>query len=254
MLQEIKYNPQDFWETRLREKFSLLGTGHSGFSEHYNTYMYKRRARVLTKALAALRIKLEGKKVLDIGCGTGFFVDYYLRNKASSVVGLDITSVSIERLKNKFPSQRFYQCDISSARLSSEENFDIINIFDVAYHITDDDNFRKAIENISYCCHEGTWLFITDSLVPRLANSSHVKYRTLQMYREILDKKGIVIIKVYPVFHLLGKSPFGHIKHNLLKRLSAQCVECAVAITYFFDSLYCPLGQSTLKLLVCKKK
>ena len=47
---------------------------------------------------------LEAGGVLDIGCGTGFFTGYYL-DRGAEVTGLDIATVSIERLRERFPSR-----------------------------------------------------------------------------------------------------------------------------------------------------
>ncbi|MBT4483617.1 MAG: class I SAM-dependent methyltransferase [Candidatus Latescibacteria bacterium] len=54
---------------------------------------------------------LKGKNVLDIGCGTGYFVEWYLEQGAN-VCGIDITSISVERLKQKHQSE-FYTQDIT---------------------------------------------------------------------------------------------------------------------------------------------
>ena len=56
-------------------------------------------------------------EVLDIGCGTGFYVNLW-RNKlgAKRIAGVDITNIAVDNLKRKYPgeAEEFCQADISS--------------------------------------------------------------------------------------------------------------------------------------------
>src|SRR6266566_775311 len=97
-----RYDPRLYWEERLRNHFNSRGVGHIGFSERYNYWLYRRKRECIETALR--RVSLIGKDVLDVGCGTGFFVDWYL-NKGAQVSGIDITEVSIERLRRDFPGE-----------------------------------------------------------------------------------------------------------------------------------------------------
>ena len=67
------YDPQKYWEDRLKSRFDLTGVGNIVFDSKYNEYLYKLQLAVLVKALRKHNISLLEKKVLDIGCGTGFF-------------------------------------------------------------------------------------------------------------------------------------------------------------------------------------
>jgi SAM-dependent methyltransferase len=57
---------------------------------------------------------LQGKNVLDIGCASGFFTDYALKNGAS-VTGVDISKVMIDKLASRIMSLKLkiYCADIS---------------------------------------------------------------------------------------------------------------------------------------------
>src|SRR3990167_9369142 len=109
---EMDYKAEEYWEGRLKANFSLSATGHSGFSLRYNRYMYKLKAKKLAQALLRYNINVKGSRVLDIGAGMGFFVEYYLNKGVSAVTGVDITDVSIKQLSQKFPEQHFYSFDI----------------------------------------------------------------------------------------------------------------------------------------------
>ena len=135
----MSYKPQEFWDQRLSEQFDLRGTGETGLSLAYNEACYTLRREVLDRALREVRVDPRSRRVLDVGCGSGFWADYYLR-RGAVYTGIDISSVSIERLARKYPQSRFIHSDVSDAAL--EERYDAVNAFDVLYHITDDARIR----------------------------------------------------------------------------------------------------------------
>lgn len=240
----MDYKAREYWEARLRRDFSLSATGHSGFSLGYNRYMYKLKAKKLGQALRRQGIMVKGARVLDIGSGTGFFVEYYLNKGAGSVAGIDITDVSVELLSKKFPGQSFHRLDISKEQYLGADKFDIINAFDVLYHIVDDGDFKSAIRNMAISARPGTWLFITDALRPELGAARHVRYRGLDNYKDILAEEDIDIVDIIPVLNLLGRS----------LKIPARLIELNRFFAYLADSLYCPLDSAIMKLLICQKR
>ena len=151
----MTYKPKEYWEKRLESQPNLKGVGCAGFNETYNKYLYSLKASALDKILNKYSITIKGKSILDVGCGTGFFVDYYNKKGAKKITGLDITEVSVSMLKERYPACNFQVADISNPNINLEEKFDIINAFDVLYHITDDSKFETATNNISSLCAGG---------------------------------------------------------------------------------------------------
>ena len=100
------YDPQKYWENRFKSGFDIVAVGHPTFNHMYNEYLYKLQLLVLRDALRKHDLSLNGKKVLDIGCGTGFFSKFYLKNSAQ-VTGIDITTTSIESLRRSLPDGKF---------------------------------------------------------------------------------------------------------------------------------------------------
>jgi SAM-dependent methyltransferase len=199
------YEPKQYWEQRLSDRFTLKGVGHLGFSESYNTWLYRRKQRCIESCLSGTNLK--GKKVLDIGCGTGFFVEWYLQ-KGASICGIDITDISIKRLKQKYQGE-FQTQDITDPnyQLYSRE-FDIINMWDVVYHIVDPKRFNLAFDNIAKSMRDGGLLLFTDwfgaSSDVRIAD--HVQGRCLDTYTKSLPKKGFELVGMYPLYCYLNKT------------------------------------------------
>ena len=66
-----------------------------------------RRLRSLLKELATL-------DVLDVGSGTGFYIDLWRRLGVRSVTGSDIAEKAVEELSARYPSNRFVRLDIGA--------------------------------------------------------------------------------------------------------------------------------------------
>lgn len=235
---------KEYWEDRLRRNFSLAGTGHSGFSLGYNRLMYRLKMEKLNRILCRQGINVKGARVLDVGSGTGFFVEYYLKKGAGLVSGVDLTEVSVELLGRKFPSCRFLRLDISKGRYPGEDKFDIINVFDVLYHIVDAGDFLAAIKNIAFSAQAGSWIFISDSLRPELSAASHVRYRAMDVYREALAGEGIDIVDTISLLNLMGR------RIDMFSGLT----EPLCLLAYLADSLYCPYNSAIMRLLICRKR
>jgi SAM-dependent methyltransferase len=215
--------------------------------------MYKLQERALEQALRHHGIDVEGKRVLDVGCGTGFFVDFYAQKKAV-VTGIDIADISVRMLGAKFPSCRFLKADISAPHMGLEETFDIVNVFDVLYHIVDDGAFETAIQNIGARCRRGGWTFITDAFDPQKSVGEHVRYRGLETYKAALDKALIDIIDVVGLFRMMGRPLRPAVRNGLTRRTLGMAVESLAWFIYILDMAYCPTTGSLMRLAVCRKR
>jgi SAM-dependent methyltransferase len=196
------YDPKVFWESRLRGSFNLKGTGHIGFSESYNRWLYRRKRQCLESSLRDT--PLRDKDVLDIGCGTGFFVEWYLKRRAN-VVGIDITDVSIEKLTQRY-SGKFFTQDIADPHYRPYREFDLVNMWDVIYHIVETDAFDQTLQNISISLKPGALLLITDwfGASSDLRLAEHVKVRCLDTYRRSLGRN-FELKGLYPLYNVLNK-------------------------------------------------
>ncbi|MGV7223495.1 MAG: class I SAM-dependent methyltransferase [Nitrospinales bacterium] len=252
----VVYKPDAYWEDRLSERFNLSGVGHISFSEFYNRWIYKAKLRVLKKAFHENGINVCDKTVCDIGCGTGFFVDFYSRNNVKELLGIDIAQISVENLKSKYPQYNFLKSDIStSASLSTvNQRFDIVNIFDVLYHIKDDASFNKAISNISSLVGPGDFILITDMYGDcDIDIADHVRFRGSDTYREVLQNNDISIISAYPVYYLLNRYLLGSLLSGKMGKLGKKADNMLASLYYFLDGFIMSKKRSNLKLIVARK-
>lgn len=82
--------------------------------------------RLLNKpALLSLMPALKGLHVLDAGCGTGWFTEYFA-SEGASVTGLDISEAMVERTKARVPTATVLQADLAEPLELEQNSFDLI--------------------------------------------------------------------------------------------------------------------------------
>jgi 2-polyprenyl-3-methyl-5-hydroxy-6-metoxy-1,4-benzoquinol methylase len=230
------YNPKHYWEHRLNKSFNLKGVGHIGFSESYNSWLYRRKKRCIESCLRDTPLK--DKDILDVGCGTGFFVEWYLK-RGANVVGIDITDVSITNLRQRYRGEFFTQ-DITASDYRAYREFDIVNMWDVIYHIVESHSFNQALDNVSRSLKQGGLFLFTDwfGAFSDVRIADHVQARCLGTYQKILAKKGFELIGIYPLY-------------NTLNRTNLKTLDNYLACVYFLlDNLSKTIPHDNLSLSV----
>ncbi|OGF10410.1 MAG: hypothetical protein A2W00_08880 [Candidatus Eisenbacteria bacterium RBG_16_71_46] len=198
----MSYQPREFWDRRLSEHFDLRGTGETGLSLAYNRACYRLRGRVLERALREAGMDPANRSVLDVGCGSGFFTAYFL-GRGARVTGIDIAPTSVERLRARHPEARFVLADVSEGPL--EGRFDLVNAFDVLYHIVDDARWEAALRHLARALNPGGLLLVTDTFAERPGSQPHNRMRALARYRAVLDAEAVEPGDLYPTHVLLNR-------------------------------------------------
>jgi 2-polyprenyl-3-methyl-5-hydroxy-6-metoxy-1,4-benzoquinol methylase len=256
-MSKTAFDARRYWESRLSERFDLTGVGTCGFSTHYNRWLYKAKLRALRKAFAQFNIRCENKRVLDVGCGTGFFVDTYLALGARSITGIDITRKSIQALQQRYPQHTFVQADIGQETLGIMGQFDIINAFDVLYHIRDDTAFENALVNLARLAVPGAFVFVTDLFGPtNIKDVEHVALRDMDAYATVLAQNGIEVLSLIPLYCLMNR-PFpgwaakmGRAGAGIVVRLD----NLLAPVLFFLDRFLLAQHRPNLSLLVGRKQ
>jgi hypothetical protein len=83
-----EFEPRTFWESRLRERFSLRGVGYLGAGEAFNACKYEVRRRLFLARVPPL-LPQGPIDVLDVGSGTGVYVDLWKGLGARVTGGLE---------------------------------------------------------------------------------------------------------------------------------------------------------------------
>lgn len=213
------FDNRGYWESRLREHYSLAGVGYLRLGRRYNEWMYRIRGEVFDRIVAGIgRGEIEsgersagsgwtGASVLDVGAGTGFYVERWKRLGAR-VTGLDLTDIAVDELSRCFPGTRFVRADIGGPihqvplRAGS---FDAISAFDVLFHIVDDAAYGRAFENIASLLRTGGWFLWSDNFLKTdTERIAHQASRPLAESVRLVEAAGLEVVARVPMFVLMN--------------------------------------------------
>ncbi len=201
-----EFDPKAYWEQRLRKESGLSGVGYLALGGPFNTWMYRVRRRVFRRLVRFLDLDLGRAEILDIGSGTGFYIDRWRALRASVICGADLTPVAVERLQGRYPDLEFRQLDVS-AEIPEDwrGRFDVVSIFDVLFHIVDDARYAQALRNLAALLKPGGWLVLSEnSLRGRTERAPHVVSRSEAEITSLLTASGFRIVKQGPMFVLMN--------------------------------------------------
>jgi SAM-dependent methyltransferase len=206
-----EFDARAYWEDRLTNHYSLHGVGHLRLGPHFNNWMYRVRRHVFLRRMRATGRDFSGASVLEIGAGTGFYVDRWTELGVRDLVGLDITDVATASLAKRYPRYTFLKADIGDdVDMLGGRRFDIASCFDVFFHIIDDQRFDKAIENIAASVAPGGMFvfsdgFIHPEVVARSIQVQHRVSRPLDFIEDTLKRHGFEIVERRPMFYLMSE-------------------------------------------------
>lgn len=140
------------------------------YLDYFNEKIHDKKNHDLLVGLIEKQRKLEGARILDVGCGSGKFVKY-LRTKGYAAFGLEPSRALYDAFLSR---DYFFNTTISDFLIHHPgEEFDIIIVSDVLEHIDKPLPFIKDIRSIM---SDGAILFIstpdTSSLLARLSGKS----------------------------------------------------------------------------------
>jgi SAM-dependent methyltransferase len=200
------FEPKTYWETRLANTIGMQGVGYSSLGQRYNEWLYKVRRNIFVRETELLPLNWMEANVLDVGSGTGFYVQLWQEIGVLSITGSDLTDVSVAHLRQKFPGKEFLRLDIGApiANLGGR-TFNAISALDVLFHIVDDERYEAAIANIHAMLRPGGWFIFSDNLLHSSADRTiHQVSRSLEDVTSILTQVGFRIMRRRPMFVLMN--------------------------------------------------
>lgn len=194
---------RDFWENRLEGDWTESGVGYRALGRPFNTWMYRVREEVFLREVG--RLGPRGGRVLDAGSGTGFYVDLWERLGAGEITGCDMTDAAVERLRGRFPEHRFVRQDVSELDAFEDEGFDAASCMDVLFHITDDERYEAAFDNLGRVLRPGGTLVISENCLQRPEQrGEHQVNRSLESITALADKTGFDVVRRVPMLMLMN--------------------------------------------------
>jgi len=110
----------------------------------YSDKDYSKETESIKKQLKKNNIK--GKKVLDVGCGTGTH-DFLLKKQGFEITGIDLNKEMLEIARKKSKSIKFLQGDMKDFKLN--EKFDVVLcLFSTMHYNKNQRELNKTMKNL----------------------------------------------------------------------------------------------------------
>jgi 2-polyprenyl-3-methyl-5-hydroxy-6-metoxy-1,4-benzoquinol methylase len=146
----------------------------------------------------------ENRKLLDVGCAAGFFVDEAAR-RGWQVEGLDVSSFAVEYVKERF-GHAAYNTSLIEAEGLADGTYSIVSMFDVIEHVPDP---KANIERAAELLHSGGVVALitpdVGSLVARITgkrwigyklSEEHIYYFDVRTLSRMLNDAGFDVLDV----------------------------------------------------------
>ena len=197
----MSYDPVAYWQERYREA-SLRSSGHRDLPETYNLWLYKRKRRVLRSALRDLGCSLVGARVLEVGVGTGAYVEFFRVAGVARFVGTDIVPHTVSLLRQRYWGVEFIERDVTEPGLRDVVGeFDLVAALDVFYHVVDDRKLVTALRNIAEALAPDGILAIHDVFLHRASEDhGYIRWRSLEDWERILASANLVVLDRRPIY------------------------------------------------------
>jgi SAM-dependent methyltransferase len=201
----------------------------------WQRWLYRAKERAYRRLLDEQGVAVRGRRVLDFGCGAGYFEDVWERAGATTTVGVDVVPATIERLAAEHPRRSYVCADLSSApeALDPLGDFDLVTAIDVVYHILDDERLERTLAALVKALRPAGHFLFTDALREH-EPQSHVRFRSLAWWRRQLDTHGFSLVARRPVAVL----------HNRPSRAGKLAPALVGALAYHADSVLLRVAPS----------
>jgi SAM-dependent methyltransferase len=196
-----------FWDDRLRRHWGPDGVGSVWLGRAFNVWRYRVRRYVFRRLIRRLGFDTASLRVLDVGCGTGFYLEQWQALGAVSIAGLDISDWVVDQMARAYPGASFFRADISAAECPLPANrFDVISALDILIHIVDDAAYGRALLNIHSALKPGGHLICSDSFFhgPEKQDGDYWKGRSLAAVEEAMRAASFEVVCRVPVAVLMS--------------------------------------------------
>jgi len=191
------YAPEDYWEARAR-RYARIGAGLSAVCSYGMPWFYNRAIDLCQRlALRPWLAGVEGKAVLDVGCGVGRW-SLELARRGARVTGIDLAPSMLEQARLRARAGgvaercAFLQYDVTRFDLGRE--FDLVLAVTVLQHVMDDRSLAAAAASLArHVAPQGRLVLmeVAPSIPQTVCDSSIFRARTLETYVELFEGCGL---------------------------------------------------------------
>ena len=188
-------------QMRPRDDDATLGRTYSALADSSYDAEDAQRARTALSHLGFVNRHQQRGKLLDVGCATGTFVRA-AQADGWAVVGIDASSWSVERARERCPEATFVVWRVEDARFELG-SFDAITLWDTLEHLPDP---AATVRQIRKWLKPGGLLFLNvpnaDSWVARILGRrwmlllrEHLWYFSPRTIAALIDQTGLACVE-----------------------------------------------------------
>lgn len=192
------------------------------FGHRYSSWMSRLRAGVFQRVARSLPLPWSRAQVLDLGSGSGFYVDQWQRLGVAKVVAASLAGVAETESREGSPSHDIILLDIGKplpahvTRLSAPTNevqgarvpvpgFDAVSAMEVLSQLGDDTEYAQAFRNIASLLKPGGWFLWSDPFLRRPNNRENgTVSRPLRESEAAVRAAGFDIVERRPLFVMMN--------------------------------------------------
>lgn len=184
------YNPNYFWNEVVNQSIQSDRDTIGNLSELAANYHYASTEKMICIVLSLVEMT-NPKTLLDIGSGSGHWIDYFLRifSNIEHIDACEISKARCEYLSNKFINEKRIDIHNGSADdIPVTMNYDIICMIGCAFHIVDDKVMLHVLTKIGTVMRNSSVLIFND-LLPILSHGNQFSPETNEYFKYVRSRK-----------------------------------------------------------------
>jgi 2-polyprenyl-3-methyl-5-hydroxy-6-metoxy-1,4-benzoquinol methylase len=272
----MSYNNRDYWSSLVGNSMRLQEVGWPQWTEAFNAARYKLTSEQTIATLQTLFTTTPPKKILEIGCGIGFWTNVLTTIYPTvSYMGIDISQNAIAQLNKQYIGKhniQFQQLDITIPFTETDfAQYDLVICMEVLLHIKDTKGWQVAIANCinstnNYCIISDPFNYWAG---PNAKTNDNHTIRSWHDYAAAIEQNNATLLSVSPRTFLLDNNIdfkskwalrawkiFFKFWHKLLCIPNETLGKYLGIIAYRFDRWYCTqskFGHSCRQIVLQKK-
>ncbi len=131
-------------------------SGAISLTENYFIKIYR---RLIIHQLDFFNLVKDKKiKILDVGCGFGYFLNFFYKKKYKNLIGIDPDKNLLKLIPKKIKTYSYY----ANKTKFKDNSFDVIFIYMVLHHLKNDKEYYETINEIHRILKPNGLVFITE--------------------------------------------------------------------------------------------
>ena len=184
------YNPNFFWNEVAKKPLQSDRDTIGNLSELAALYHYASTEKMICLVLSLAEMK-NPKTLLDIGSGSGHWVDYFLRifPNIQNINACEISKTRCEYLSNKYINEKRVDIhNVSAENFPATNSYDIICMIGCAFHIVDDKIMLNVLSKMGSVMNNSSVLIFND-LLPILSHGNQFSPKTNDYFKYVRSRK-----------------------------------------------------------------